>query len=141
MYSIFQVLSCASYDYMKMCVNELQTQLQDLDSNSNRKLIQSAFKDGDNFSSHLNQLSTNAHSNAHEVAGHSSSVHRHNPFDTEDGFDRNSFVQDHYTKSKKARNFLEMHEDFGRQIREIMEELKKSRGHSDLLLLSDDSTI
>ena len=136
---MFQVLSCASYDYMKMCVNELQNQIQDLDSNSNKKLIQSAFKEGDNFSSQLSKLSANAHSNTHERGGHIGSVLRHNPFDTDDGFDRDSFVQDHYSLSKKTRTFLEMHEDIGKQIKEIMEEFRKKQGRNSFLPLGDDS--
>ena len=138
---MFQVLSCASYDYMKMCVSELQNQLQDLNSNTNKKLIQSASRDQDSFSSQLSHHSASVNLNSHELDSHSTAVRRHNPFDTfdmEDGFDRDSFVMDHYTGGKKARNFLEMHEDIGKQIREIMDAYLNSQ-QSDSLNLKGDS--
>ena len=67
-------------------------------------------------------------------------VRRHNPFDNFDGsdsFDRDSFVMDHYSGGKKARNFLEMHEDIGKQIREIMEVYLSSRQNNSLSLIGD----
>lgn len=134
-----KVLSCASYDYMKMCVSELQSQLQDLNSSTNQKLIQSASRDNESLSSQLSHLSSNAHSSSHETDSGNNVLRRHNPFDTDDEFDRDSFVMDHYADSKKARSFLEMHEDFGRQIKEIMEAYMSSQNNS--LLLGHDTVV
>ena len=124
---------------MKMCVSELQSQLQDLNSSTNQKLIQSASRDNESLSSQLSHLSSNAHSSPHETDSGNNVLRRHNPFDTDDEFDRDSFVMDHYADSKKARSFLEMHEDFGRQIKEIMEAYMSSQNNS--LLLGHDTVV
>ncbi|XP_053376039.1 sesquipedalian-1-like [Mercenaria mercenaria] len=128
-----KVLSGASYDYMKLCVNELKAQLQDVDSNSNRKLLQSAFEDRNTFvRSGLIQdksgLSNNKTNSA--FGGH---ARRHNPFD-DDSFDHESMISrsESIVSEKKARTFLEMHEEFKQQIKEITLEWLKTHPHSAL---------
>ena len=128
---------------MKMCVSELQNQLQDLNTSTNKKLIQSASRAQDSFSSQLSRHSASGTSvslNSHETDTQSTAVRRHNPFDTfdsSDTFDRDSFVMDHYAGGKKARNFLEMHEDIGKQIREIMEVYLNSQQSNNRNLIGD----
>lgn len=118
---------------MKMCVSELQNQLQDLNTSTNKKLIQSASKEHDNLSSQLSHYSCYVDPNTNETDHQASSVQRHNPFNTfnsEESFERDSFVMDHYSGGKEARDFLEMHEDIGRQIKEIMEEYMNQQHNS-----------
>lgn len=130
-----QVLSGASYDYIKLCVNELQSQLHDADSNSTRKLVQSAYEERNHFfrSGHLINMSdedNSNNSNAFTQISTCSTVRRHNPFDGEP-FDRDSMNSERESvMEKKARTFLEMHEEFRQQIREITEEWLKTHEHT-----------
>lgn len=129
----FQALSGASYDYMKLCVNELKAQLQDIDTNSDRRLVQSAFEDRNNFvrSGHVQDQSGFNGSTNRTNSAFSGHARRHNPFD-DDSFDRGSLLssRSESINEKKARTFFEMHEEYKQQIKEITQEWLKTHQQS-----------
>jgi hypothetical protein len=127
---IFQALSGASYDYMKLCVNELKAQLQDIDSNSDRKLVQSAFEDRNNLVRQGHVQDQSGFNNNITNSAFSGHARRHNPFD-DDSFDRGSMSsRSESISEKKARTFLEMHEEFKQEIKEITQEWLKTHQQS-----------
>lgn len=133
-----KVLSIASYDYMKLCVNELKGQLHDVDSSSNRKLLQSAIEDRNNFikSGIVKDTSSGEIKSANSpFGGH---ARRHNPFDDE-SFDRGSLISHQDSVEKRARTFLEMHEEFRQQIQEITQEWLKTHENSAMARLQGKS--
>lgn len=124
---------------MKVCVNELRGRLQEADSNTNKKLLQSAIADRNTLiKSGIVRDSSNP-----EVDKKSSSYmghpRRQNPFN-DDSFDRGSVSSDRDSiVQKKARTFLEMHEEFRQQIKEITQEWLNSHKNSVLEGLQNDS--
>lgn len=111
-----KVLSCASYDYMKLCVSELRSQLQDLEANSGRRLVQSAIDDS------YHPPTDDSHDNCViELPSNTHGGHRRNPFDSSDSLDDASPTSPgSLIVEKRARSFLEMHNEFRKQINEVL---------------------
>lgn len=108
-------MSSASYDYIKICVNELKCKLRDADTMSNRKLLQSAIDDRNTFvQSGQVRVSQERDSGKISTASVIHPLKRHNPFD-DDSFDQESIDRD----SVMVRSFTEMHEDFRKEIKDI----------------------
>lgn len=124
---------------MKVCVNELRGRLQEADSNTNRKLLQSAIEDRNTLiKSGVVRDSSNLEGNnrSSSYIGH---PRRQNPFN-DDSFDRGSVSSDRDSVvQKKARTFLEMHEEFRQQINEITQEWLNSHKSSVLEGLQNDA--
>ncbi|WAR02586.1 SESQ1-like protein [Mya arenaria] len=138
-----KALSGASYDYLKICVTELQKTLKDLETNSNLALLKGAVKERKNLveSGFIKDSSMSASSSS---SNHVATHHRHNPFNADYSFDRGSVSSQSenspdYTDSsrvstveKKARTFLEMHADLSEQISEISKLWLEANPHSKL---------
>lgn len=129
----FQALSGASYDYMKVCVNELRKQLQDLESNANQTLLQDALRNTSDYQSSDASSETDLPSSSNNDHHH----RRRNPFNPDDSIegehDRQTMVEKH------ARTFLEMHKELRDEIDEITKHWLISNPHSKAALLIDES--
>lgn len=123
-----KVLSAASYDYMKVCVNELKELLKEPETDSKRRLVQSAFNERNNIlqagrlsggAVHLKQTKSGT-----PKLGAVAHPKRHNPFDDDESFDNDCSLDAFSSLSvesleTRTRTFLEMHEEYRQQIDEI----------------------
>ena len=99
-----KALSCASYDYLKMIVSELQTRLDDINQMQDKR-------------KHLNSSNENQR------------TVRHNPFDTEstditDGLKRPQSSQSDNSIVFTRRAFAEIHEFYGFKFKEYIQQNK-----------------
>ncbi|KAL4224037.1 hypothetical protein ACF0H5_017494 [Mactra antiquata] len=110
-----KALSSASYDYIRICVNELKATLREADTVSNKKLLQGAIDDRNNFvqSGHIRHSQEGPSNNVSSYI--SGPIKRHNPFD-DGSFDHESISE---RDSVTSRSFTEMHEEFRAEIKEI----------------------
>ncbi|KAL3858013.1 hypothetical protein ACJMK2_012629 [Sinanodonta woodiana] len=121
MESWMKILSCASYDYMKLVRSELQQQLSELDNHAEVKLVKEALQDSNHFTQ-FHGTTSNASSTEVKNIGHQ----RFNPFNSGNTAmvrisKESSMSNSPSFDEKKPRTFLEMHEEFGAQIQGLSE--------------------
>ncbi|KAH3889682.1 hypothetical protein DPMN_013744 [Dreissena polymorpha] len=114
-----KAISGASYEYLKICVSQLKSQLRDLDESSQNALVYGAVKDRNTLrnAGHLKNSPQDSNSSLNHDA---SAIKRHNPFNTGESFDRESVCNSISEPERRIQTFLEMHEELRAQIEEIM---------------------
>ncbi|XP_062614519.1 sesquipedalian-1-like [Saccostrea cucullata] len=121
-----KVLSCASYDYMKLMVSELKQQLEELKENSQQQLLENAMRD-----SHLVSSSYSPVEDKDESLSLSTSQRRvrFNPFNdptaqrkSESKHLYDSIDEEHGQVVKgPPKKFLQLHEEYGQQVKTLSE--------------------
>ncbi len=115
-------ITCANYDYMKLMVSELQRQLDDLNSQQDddtgrvvRNLVDLSVPDSSSLGATAS--ATNQSSQRQNPFGF---VNTGSGFVNMDAFGATPFQPNATGGSHKPRTFKEMHEDFGKYIKEKM---------------------
>lgn len=121
-----KVMSCASYDYMKLMVSELRQQLEELKENSQQQLLENAMRDSHLVSSCYSSMEdsderTSMKSNQRHV--------RFNPFNDPSSQNKSEnrhlfdTLDDEHTHVAKgpAKSFLQLHEEYGQQVKTLGE--------------------
>lgn len=144
-----KVLSCGSYDYMKLMVSELQRQVDEMTTDSQKKLVKeadrlskaiegqyqsfsgSSFDMDDNF---------NASSTFSKTFDDHKVVKRFNPFDNGSDIEspptqlsNNMFNFKDNSQITKTKSFIDLHEEYRQQI-ECLSELWKTSARTSVLL-------
>jgi hypothetical protein len=121
-----KVLSCASYDYMKLMVSELKQQLEELRENGQQQLLENAMRDSQRvLSSYLSTEDRNEHISSNVNQRHV----RFNPFNDPSSQSRNASghlfdsVDDEQSKVTRGppKTFLQLHEEYGKQVKTLGE--------------------
>lgn len=137
MESWMKVLSCASYDYMRMMVKDLQSQLKELSTESKAKLVEEAKKESlllrnSYFQNEMSDQDSQRSSST--IVPHS----RSNPFNTGasesallelDAEGKSSDILIDFSNTtmrnhikKKSKSFREIHEEYGREIKKLSDQ-------------------
>ena len=130
LFCCLQALSVASYDYLKICVSEMQKSLKDLDEVSDLALMQGAVKARNTLVKSgiimTNNSCSNIKASTLKSTGRNDPPQRHNPFNTDDSFDRGSLfsqnsvdVQPKTFVDREDLCFLDIHEELREQVIEI----------------------
>ncbi|KAK3084633.1 hypothetical protein FSP39_016602 [Pinctada imbricata] len=138
-----KVLSCASYDYMRLMVSELKQQLEDIQENSKALLVENAMRDSHIFSNRYSSFQSQTSKEEDDLQGRRNA--RVNPFNSRlsspSSFSRSSKdmkesgdllnLSDSSSSGNvvyrhKYKSFTEMHMDYGRQVKTLSELWKDS---------------
>lgn len=121
-----KVMSCASYDYMKLMVAELRQQLDELKENSQQQLLENAMRD-----SHLVLSSYSSMEDSDERTSMKSDQRhvRFNPFNDPSSQNKSESrhlfdtLDDEHTHVAKGppKSFLQLHEEYGQQVKTLGE--------------------
>ena len=133
-----KVLSCASYDYMRLMVSELKQQLEEIQENSQAMLVENAMRDSQLLSSSYSSFHSNNRKSEDITSKRNARV---NPFNqpmsadlTPDFRKRGSDTLFHFDTEfsessnlhPKFKSFLEMHNEYGRQVKTLSEMWRES---------------
>ncbi|XP_060063847.1 sesquipedalian-1-like [Ylistrum balloti] len=158
-----KVLACASYDYMKLMVADLQQQIEEMNSETQQRLVEQAKRDSKMVHSQYQKISYSADdSSYHDILGltvdENASIspqgrisnQRFNPFNSsandilESGGAKSGqvvdLVNDYYDDSAEVnhKSFIELHEEYGTQIQCLSELWRTGAMTRNSLLLSPD---
>lgn len=122
-----KVLSCASYDYMKLMVSELKQQLEELKENNHQQLLENAMRDSQIVSSSYSPIDETENQASPKLAQRRV---RFNPFNdpnshqSQNGskqlFDLTDDEQNQATKGPH-KSFVQLHEEYGHQVKTLGE--------------------
>ncbi|XP_033747260.1 sesquipedalian-1-like [Pecten maximus] len=158
-----KVLACASYDYMKLMVVDLQQQIEEMNSETQQRLVAQAKRDSKMVHSRYQTISADpSDSDFHDLLGLAVEEdpsngaqgritnQRFNPFNSsandslESGWSKPGqlldFAEDYYNESTEVshKSFLELHEEYGTQIQCLSELWRTGAVTRNSLLLSPD---
>lgn len=150
-----KVLACASYDYMKLMVSELQHQIEEMNDEAQQRLVAQANRDGKMMSNRYKDISFSKSEDEEfgnllglSVDDTQIPNQRFNPFNNttnDSGGSKNNssldFSNDHYGDNPvvKHQTFTELHDEYGEQIKCLSELWRTSAVRRDSMFLSPDS--
>lgn len=122
-----KILSCSSYDYMKLMVAELQQQLEDLNVDSQQRLCRDAVRDSrlfsrsysnDSFDLTIPDLKGTQRINPFNssISELPESTHEDQCNNSLDSPKYDHFADNSQKKKKNGMSFLELHEKYRRQV-------------------------